>query len=395
MCLNWMATASQMRVGAYYYIMPYQNQARRVVWLGMDGSGKKFLDAFPPELVAHKSEAEMRLVLKNGSIFQVVGGDDPDKLVGANPVGVVFSEYALTDPNCWKLVAPILNENQGWAVFNSTPRGENHFYDLVQEAKHRKDWYWSHETARSLKVLTPDQLREMRHDLGDDALFMQEAFCSFTAPMQGAYYQSQMRTLMKAGRIGRVPVEPSLPVFTAWDLGVADATAIWFLQEYRNELRGVGYYENSGEPINHYVQYTKTWGDTNNVVYSRHYAPHDVVAKELGTGKSVQETAQSFGLRFNVAPKLSVYDGIDAVRRILPQFWMDAENCKRGIECLRNYRKEWDPTRQVFKDQPLHDWSSHGADALRTFAVAHRFHKGREKEALPSHSDNDYDPFTH
>jgi phage terminase large subunit len=390
--LNWMACASIQRVGLYVYVFPLQNQARRVVWNGIDGQGKKFIDAWPRELIASKSNAEMRLHLKNGSVVQILGSDDPDKLVGMNPVGLVYSEYAMANPMSWKLVSPILAENGGWVVFNSTPRGMNHFSKMLNHAKanawDRKtyppkanQWFWQHETAKTLKVLTPEDLRVMRGELGDEALFQQEAFCSFSSPMQGAYYDNQLKFLRKNGRIGKVPADPRLPVHTGWDLGIDDATAIWFAQVHGREVRLVHYYENSGEGLPHYARYLKDWAADNNLSYGFHYAPHDISVRELTSGKSRLESAKSMGLRFRPVKKHAVEDGIEQTRNFLPQCWIDAEGCERGVDCLASYRKEWDPLHAVFKTRPLHDWGMKVKDH-------------RDKKSQPqAYSDEEYSVF--
>lgn len=403
--LNWMACASIQRVGLYIYVFPLQNQARRVVWNGIDGSGKRFLDAWPKELVQAKSNVEMRLHLKNGSVVQVIGSDDPDKLVGMNPVGLVYSEYAMADPMSWKLVSPILAENSGWAVFNSTPRGMNHFSKLLNHAKANswdeetlpppsRAWFWQHETARTLKVLNAEQLRVMRSELQDEALFQQEAFCSFSSPMQGAYYDTQIKFLRKNKRIGKVPVEPKLPVHTGWDLGMDDATAIWFVQIIGKEVRLVDYYENSGEGLVHYAQYLKEWATVNCATLGVHYAPHDIAVREFTSGKSRLETARSMGLKMQPVKKHTLEDGIEQTRNFLVRCWVDAENCERGLDCLVSYCKEWDSARSTFKTRPLHDWASHAADALRTLAWGlKRTDQKFMKKQQSQYNVDDYDPF--
>lgn len=397
--LNWMACASLQRVGLYVYVFPLQNQARRVVWNGIDGGGKRFIDAWPKELIQSKSNTEMRLHLKNGSIVQIIGSDDPDKLVGMNPVGLVYSEFAMADPMSWKLVSPILAENGGWVVFNSTPRGMNHFSKLMNHAKANawdqktlpprpSQWFWQHETARTLKVLTPEDLRNMRDELQDEALFQQEAFCSFSSPMQGAYYDAQLKYLRKNNRIGKVPFEPRLPVHTGWDLGMDDATSIWFAQVHGKEVRLIDYYENSGEALPHYLSYLKSWASERNAIFGHHYAPHDIAVREYTSGKSRIETARSLGFRMTPVKKHALEDGIAQVRNFLPLCWIDSEACERGIDCLASYRKEWDSTKAVFKNRPLHDWSSHGADSLRTLAWGMKLkNKVDEKKQPPKYTD--------
>ena len=366
------------RVGAYVYIFPYQNQARKVVWNGMDNEGKRFINAFPPEYVETKNEAEMFIRFKNGSTFQIFGGDDPDKLVGTNPVGLVLSEYALTDPRCWQLLSPILNANNGWVLFNSTPRGNNHFKTMLQDAQARPDqWYWSHETAKTLRVLSPAQLRQLRDELKDEALFQQEAFCSFESPLQGAYFASQIRQLTKQERIRELPIDPLLPVDTSWDLGMDDQTAIWFIQRNRDEYRVIHYFECNSEGLGFYARYLKTWAAENGVSYNKHYAPFDIQVRDLSAdGKSRREVAAQLGIKFTVVPRHAVEDGIEEVRNLLPLCYIDPIRCGRGYDGLKSYCKEWDSDHQTFRNRPLHNWASHPADAFRQYAMGRKRARG-------------------
>jgi hypothetical protein len=369
-CVNIVAMKALQRVGTYWYVLPYGNQARRIVWNGMTGEGKKFIDYFPKELVEKKSEQEMRIHLKNGSVIQLMGSDDPDKMVGANPVGCVFSEYSISDPSAWQLINPILAENGGWALFNGTPRGENHFYKMLLKAQADGAWYSSHLSVKDTKAIAPDELRKARDELNNEARFQSEYMCSFKTPVEGSYYGTYMTKAYKDKRIlEEVHPEPMLPVHTAWDLGMDDATSIWFFQIFKSEIRLVHYYENSGEGLPHYARELNKWAAMKDVSYGKHYAPHDIKVRELGTGKSRLEIARSMGLKFTTVRKLPVIDGIDAVRALLPRCWFNKTQCARGIEALKGYHKEWDSSKQVFRKQAVHDSNSHGADAFRTMAV--------------------------
>lgn len=374
------------RVGAYLYVFPYQNQARKVIWNGIDGQGRRFLNAFPPELRENKNESEMFLRFHNGSTFQVVGGDDPDKMVGQNPVGIVFSEYALTDPQCWRLISPILVENKGWVIFNSTPRGNNHFKDMLETAKaNRKRWYFSFETAKTLKVLTPQDLRDFRDEVKDEALFQQEMFCSFDSPLQGAYYTTQVKWLVRNERVKPFPIEPSLPVDTAWDLGMDDSTSIIFIQPNRGEYRIVGYYENSGEGLAHYAAKVKEFIRNHGLVEGEHIGPHDIKVRDLSAdGESRKIILWRLGIRIREAPKLPLLEGIQKVREFLQKSWINAGECSRLWDAIRMYSKEWDSTNQKFKDRPKHDWTSHPCDALRIYATGKRRSENAARSKYPS-----------
>jgi hypothetical protein len=370
-------------------VYPFLNQGRRIAWNGMDKDGNRFIHAFPPELIESQSNAEMRLHLKNGSVFQIMGADKPDSLVGSNPVGIVFSEWSLMDPHCWKLIAPILAQNDGWAVWIYTPRGPNHGLSLLNKAKANGDtWFWSHETAKTLKFQSLASLRELRDELQDEALFQQEAFCSFDTPMQGAYYATQMNRLRKENRITKVPWESKVGVVTSWDLGMDDATTVWFFQIVGQEIRVIDYYENSGEGLAHYVKMLKD----KPYHYDRHYFPWDVSVRDLSTGKTRIQTLREMGLN-HIRPvaKIGVMEGIEATRNILPRMWFDSMKCEHGLSALASYQKEKDEERKVFKTSPLHNWASHGADAMRTFAVGFRKPMQSHKQKKTRQMDVEYD----
>jgi len=371
-CVNLVAKKMLERVGTYYYIFPTYNQGRKILWDGIDKDGNKFMSHFPAELIDGKpNDADMKLKFKNGSLFQVIGSDNVDSIVGTNPVGVVFSEYSLQDPTAWGFVRPILAENGGWAIFVFTPRGENHGYQIFELAKSNpKDWFCRIDRASETKVIPQTILDQERSEIirlyGNEALYLQEYECDFTVPIAGAYYAELIAMAYREGRVGHVPHEESLTVDTWWDLGINDRMSIWFSQSVGQEIRIIDYMEGSGEGLSHYIQKIKT----KPYVYGRHTAPHDIEVRELTNGKSRRDTAMGLGIDFNVAPKLPIHDGIDAVRTLFGRFWFDAEKCREGMNALKNYRKQYDEKRKTYNNQPYHDWSSNGADAFRTLATA-------------------------
>jgi len=360
------------RVGSYYYLFPTYQQARKVIWEGIDRDGFKFLDHFPTELVKKKNDTELKIELKNGSIFRLIGSDDIDSIVGTNPVGCVFSEYSLQDPAAWDYMRPILAENGGWAIFNYTPRGENHGYQLLEMAREDTTWFTQVLTVNDTKAIPLEVLEQERREIiakdGNDALYQQEYYCSFKTPIAGAYYVQQIMKAMEEGRIGKVPIEPTIKVDTAWDLGIDDSTTIWFTQSVGKEIRVIDYYENNGEALSHYVKVLQDKG----YIYGNHFAPHDIQVRELSTGKSRLETAKSLGINFQVAPNISVEDGIDAARNIFSKCWFDEKRCERGLNALKSYHKEYDEKNKCYRNTAKHDWSAHGSDAFRMFAVTYR-----------------------
>jgi hypothetical protein len=369
--INLMAKKMYERVGTYFYFFPTYQQGKKVIWNGMTKDGKKFLDFIPKQLRKRVDNTEMLIEMSNGSIFQIVGTDNIDSIVGTNPIGSVFSEYALQDPRAWGFIRPILAENDGWALFNYTPRGQNHGYDIWRIAEDDPSIWFSQklttdDTKAIKKKILKQELKEIVKLWGDEALYRQEYFCDFTVPISGAYYAAAMMLAQKEERITSVPYDPNAQVDTFWDLGVGDSTAIWFAQQVKKEIHLIDYYETSGEGLNHYIKHLKE----KPYVYGRHYAPHDIEVRELSTGKTRKETAQKLGIDFDVAPRLDVDEGIDAARRLLPQCWFDMQKCELGINALRNYRKEFDEKNRTYKNRPVHDWSSHGSDAFRYLATS-------------------------
>lgn len=376
-CINQVVMASQQRVGAYYYFLPTNVQGRKIIWDGMDYTGFRFLDHFPHELRDGINNNEMKLKLKNGSLFQVVGSDNFNSIVGTNPVGCVFSEYAIQDPQGWDYIRPILRENDGWAVFPYTPRGKNHGYDLYRMAEQNPDWYCEKLTVNDTGVISEKEIDEERKEGVDEELIQQEYYCSFQSPSQGSYYGKEMDRADAEDRIKNVPVDPDLLVDTWWDLGMGDTMAICFVQQHYNEVRFVDYYESCGEGLSHYKKVLQEKGYN----YGNHIAPHDISVRELGTGVSRYETAMKLGIRFTIARKLPIDDGINAVRSLLANSWFDRVKCARLIDSLRNYHKEYDAFTKTWKARPFHDWSSHPCDAVRTGAV------GRKKAVIPEKID--------
>lgn len=371
-CINIVVKKMVERVGAYYYIFPTFTQAKRVIWEGIDKNGKRFLDHFPADLIQGKpNDSEMKIKFKNGSLFQLVGSDNVDSIVGTNPVGVVFSEYSLQDPAAWGFLRQILAENGGWAIFIGTPRGENHFYDIYQFALKDPSWFTQYLPVQDTQCIPQEVLDQERREIiqlyGNDALYQQEYECNFDVPISGAYYADQIQLAYAKGRVTTVPHEPTLTVDTYWDLGVNDRTAIWFTQAVGPELRLIDYYESTGQGLPHYIQTLQEKG----YVYGMHIAPHDIEVRELTTGVSRKDTARKLGINFVVAPKLSIPDGIDAVRNIFSKCWFDKEKTREGLNALKSYRKLYDEKRKTYLNQPYHDWSSNAADAFRYLAISH------------------------
>lgn len=364
--IHWASVAAMKRVGTYWHMLPTLRQGRLVVWDGITKDGNRVLEAWPDELVAKRRNDEMKLELVNGSIWQVVGSDNYNSLVGSNPVGVVFSEFSLADPAAWDFIRPILAENGGWALFLYTPRGRNHGAELFGMAEHTPGWFAERLTVEDTHAIALQAVQDERIAGMSEEMIQQEFYCSFDAPLSGAYYAKQMTDAQDDGRICGVPHDPTVKVETWWDLGIGDATAIWFVQRVGLEIHVIDYHEASGEGLPYYAGVLAE----KNYLYSSHYVPHDAKARELGTGKTRVETMESLGLRPEVVSIHKVEDGIEAARNLIPRCWFDHKKCARGLEALKSYRKEYDETNKIFRTRPVHDWASHGADALRYGAMA-------------------------
>ncbi len=369
------------RPGSVWHMLPQANQARKAIWDAVNPhTGRRRIDdAFPQQIRALTRENEMFIRLVNGSTWQVVGSDHFDHLVGSPPTGLVFSEYALSNPQAWAMLRPIIAENDGWALFISTPRGNNHFRTLYEAAAADPAWFAQRLPATDTDVFTPDTLEAERRgyiaDFGPvdgDSRFRQEYLVDFDVALSGSYYGPQLQELADAGRITDVPHNRGTKVETAWDLGYSDQTAIWFLQrEPLGQVRVIDYYEAASQPLEHYAQVLQQRALEDGYVYGRHLWPHDGSHRTLASkGKTLASMFHDLGFKVEVQPQSDLLAGIAAVRRFLPQCWFDATRCRQGIETLRNYRRDYDEKRAVFKPTPLHDWASHGADALRTAAVA-------------------------
>lgn len=345
------------------YIAPLYRQAKAVTW--------DYLKAFARPLGAVCNESELRMDFPhNGARITLHGADNPDSLRGLNLRDVVFDEVADMPLRTWsEIVLPMLVANRGRALFMGTPRGKNALYTIWNDALlDESEWVARMYRASETNIIPAEALEHAARTMRPEE-YAQEFECSFTAAVRGAYYAGMIEDADKEGRITAVPYEPRLKVCTAWDLGMADSTAIWFFQVGPGgQIRVIDYYEAHGEGLPHYVKLLSSKA----YVYDRHYAPHDIQVREFGSGNSRFEIAQSLGLRFYVGPKLPVQDGVDAVRMILPKCWFDAHKCRVGLDALKHYRREFNEKMDTLNSSPVRDWTTHGADAFRYLAVAYR-----------------------
>lgn len=365
---NLLIRAAIRKVATYYYIFPTYASGKKILWDGIQNDGQKILDYIPHELIASSNSQEMKIHMVNGSLIQVIGSDSYDtSLVGTNPQGVIFSEYALQDPRAYQFVRPILSANDGWAVFLSTPRGKNHLWEIYNIAQRSPDWFCQKLTVEDTGHISLHEIEKERAsgEMSED-LIQQEYYTSFTMGVEGSYYAKYIDTLRVRNQIGMVPWESGFKVNTSWDIGVRDATSIIFFQCIGATVRIIDCYENSKVGLEHYIKVV----NSKPYLYGKHIAPHDIKVTEFGTGMTRLEKARQLGINFTVAPDLTIEDGIEACRSAFSKIWIDEGSCKQLIKSLENYRQEYDVKRKVYKTHPLHDWSSHYADSFRYLCIA-------------------------
>tara|TARA_R110000803_G_C11985015_1_gene321196 strand:- start:2731 stop:3996 length:1266 start_codon:yes stop_codon:yes gene_type:complete len=347
----------------FIYLAPFYRQAKDIAWQVLKDSVR------PLGARVVVNESELRVDIGDKRI-RLYGADNFDALRGIYADGIILDEYGDMDPRAWpEVIRACLSDRNGWAVFIGTPKGENDFFEKYTDADDDDDWYASILKSSETGIIPKSELVEMRKAMTREQ-YNQEMECSFKAAIIGAFYGSDIEQAEKEDRITSVPLESELDVYTSWDLGIGDATVIWAYQMIGKEIRMINHYEMSGEGLGHYAGILNGWKDDLGYRFKDHFLPHDVEVRELGTGKSRLETLRELGIHVKVAPKLSVEDGINAVRRILSRCWFDKENCAEGLRALRQYRVEYDDTRKTFRKSPLHDWTSHSADAFRYLAVS-------------------------
>lgn len=376
--LHWTCSQAHEKIASYWHMLPLANQARKAIWNAVNPhTGVRRIDeAFPKALRESTQDHEMFIRFKSGSTWQVVGSDNFAGLVGSPPYGVVFSEWSLADPEAWSQLMPILRENKGWAIFIYTPKGKNHGWSTLKHAEANPGtWFAETQAITQTKLLTDEELAE---ELGqyvslygeDDgqAYFDQEYNCSFTAPLLGSYYGSYLARARIDNRIGLFPHVPGIQVYTGWDLGRSDDTTIWFAQRVGGMIRVIDYEYASGQTMDYYARLLQS----KPYLYATHFLPHD------GSNK-VQHAPDSLAIQLMtllagkgdviVLPRDDVDAGVNAARQMFALCQFDEAQCEKGIASLESYKREWDDSRKTFKDTPLHDWASHGADGFRTLAV--------------------------
>jgi phage terminase large subunit len=350
------AVLNEKETPRYAYIAPTYGQAKRVAW--------DYLVKYTTPLGGTNNISELRVDFW-GRRIQLYGSDNPDSLRGQFFDGVIIDEVGDQNPKIWTdIVRPALTDRKGWCLFIGTPKGHNHFKELRDRAEKEDGWGLLEFKASETGVVDETELKAAKNEMGEDK-YRQEFECSFDAAVEGSYYGQMLNELEEKKHMQEIPREELSRTFTAWDLGMGDSTSIWVAQLVGTEVRLIDYYENHGVGLDHYVK----WIKDNDYSKAEHILPHDVRVRELGTGKSRLEMLEDSGLQVKIAPRMGLDDGIQAVRRLLPRCWFNVPKVQTGLNCLRNYRRDYDEKRKIFYERPLHDWSSHGSDSFRYLAL--------------------------
>ena len=365
LCINdliYRALMEDKEDGRYAYVAPYMSQAKTIAF--------DYLLKYSRPVMTKSNQAELWVELMNGARIRLFGADNPDTLRGLYLDGVVLDEYADMKPSIFgAVIRPLLADRKGWATFIGTPKGHNAFWEVYNNATQDKDWYVKVLRASQTGLLEQSELDDAAKTMTQDQ-YLQEFECDFESAILGAYFGKEMRALTDGGRIREIEYDPLFPVHTAWDLGYSDDTAIWFFQVVHGEIRCLDYHSSNGQPVAFYAGVIQSREKDRGYVYGTHWLPHDARAKTLSSNRSViEQLGDKIPLKsIKIAPNLKLQDGIQASRLALTRTWFD-HKCTDGIECLRQYQREYDEDKKVFRDKPRHDWTSHGADAFRYLAL--------------------------
>lgn len=355
---NWVIKKLVVEPMTCFYILPSYAQAKKVIWDAKNNDGQRLIDYYiPNQVVAQKNNQEMKIRFANGSLLQLIGSDNIDSLMGTNPKIVVFSEYALQNPNAWDYIRPILKVNHGTAIFISTPRGRNHFYELYRFARQTDDWFSQKLTIEDTKVLTKEDIEKEKQEGMSEELALQEYYCSFDRGIEGSYYAKLIQKMEKEERISNFVHDPYKVVHTAFDLGWSDTTVILFFQTDGDIIKIIDI-----EAFNTttYAQMKKIL-DEKGYRYGTNLFPHDVQQNDgFTTGCTRKEILEGLGIEVTTVEKIGVSDGIEAVRVLMSsRLYIDKKKCDSLIKALEAYHRDWDDKNKVYGNKPRHDWSSH------------------------------------
>lgn len=375
----WLLRALQ-RIGTHVYLLPQINQARSVVWSGMDYSGRPFISAIPECLIEYKNDARMEIRLINGSRLVLGGSNNYDSLMGSNPVSIIYSEFALHHPLARQYLNPILIQNDGLEIIQSTPRGKNAFFEVYQAVRDNPRYHVEHLSVEQTRnnngerIITQAHIDEAKKMGMSDELIQQEWYCSFESGNHGSYFTREMAEMDREQRITILRPNPNLPIHTCSDLGGTDSTAIWLFQLEGNHINLLYLICESGQGLKYYLDKAEVIRKSIGCRWGNHFAPFDVNQKHQGfeSCESRLMQARKHGWLFQITPKAAFEDGVESLRHIFHKIRVDKNNCALGVRAMREYQREYDEVNACFRPKPLHNWASHPMDALRYLAVNYR-----------------------
>ena len=371
--------------GLYMMVYPTNVRARAVLWDGavlVNDQSIKFLDMIPKRLMQNVNNQEMKVKLINGSIIWIVGSDiDPDKLRGTNPRGIVFSEFAYQDPKVLHIMLPVLRQNNGWLLAQSTFDGMNHFYQMIEQNKNDPNWYCRVDSIENLvdengkRYITDEMVEEDRRAGMPEYLIQQEYYGVVQINQETKYFAHAIKNIYDNNKIVPELFLPNTNVYSAWDIGMNDCTAIilFQLKKIDNHLRPViiGYIENNNRDLAFYIAEVRRFCARFNLTFKEHFIPHDGQKRDFNTGKNTIDFMREMGEMALIVPRpASKENAIEAMRRKLYITEFNREHTARLIDCLANYSKEYDDKMGTYKNRPIHNWASHGVDAFQSMTLA-------------------------
>jgi hypothetical protein len=358
---------AHLRIGTYWHCLPTLKQARKVIWDNITKDGQRLVEAtFPREIVSRVREDDMRIELRCGSIVQLMGADNIESNLGANPLHITFSEFALTDPNAWTFTRPILLENGGTAAFITTPRGYNHAYETHEIAKRSKGWLAETFGIHDTGLITLEQYRQEIDQGMPEELARQEYLCDFSAANVGSVLGRYVELAERERRIDEaIAYDPAAELHVVSDIGFRDASAWWFVQPLPGGFHVVRYEEDRGMDADDWIGRLKEIALVEGYTYTRIWLPHDARVKTFQSRRSALEAfLAAFGAEvMRITPKTSVADYINAGRALLKRAAFSRSACERGLRMLRDWHFAWDDEAKVFSREPEHDYASHGGEA--------------------------------
>jgi len=379
-CLSaWVLRALQ-RVGTHVYLFPLYSQARAVIWNGMDFDGKPFISNIPEQLIESKNQARMEIQLINGSRLVLAGSNNVDSLMGTNPVTIIYSEFALHHPLARQYLNPILIQNGGLEIIQSTPRGKNHLFELYEAVRENPKYHIEHlsieqtHNHEGLPLISSEQVKDAKKMGMSDEMIRQELFCDFDVGNLGAYFTREMSDMEREGRITTFLPNPNLPLHSVWDLGGTDATAAWLFQVDGQFVNLLAVLHDTGHGLKHYLELAETMRKQFNCQWGNHFMPHDVKQGHQGweSTESRLMIARRHGWHFQVTPRVNFEDGIEAMRYVFPKLRVNKVNCQIGIRAMREYQREYDEVKACYKPKPLDNWATHILDSLRYLSINYR-----------------------